>query len=186
MQFQNPPTALNRIIFAVIRRVIEQLDGLADGIDQLHHAMEKLRAHAAALRAVVHFELHPLNRALLLHGEPVPPSCERIDEEVTGLGGTAKGHRELGGVFIEDPTRNIVFRAPKVMVTRFVLTARFSPARERPKLDRGFTVHAQPFDPGGSWLAWSFFEIGKNRIGFWDLFLRLRFDDFAQAIAHAV
>jgi hypothetical protein len=35
------------------------------------------------------------------------------------------------------------------MVTRFVLTARFSPTRERAKLDRGFTVHAQPFDLGG-------------------------------------
>ena len=126
MQFQNPPTALNRVILAVIRRVIEQLDGFADGIDQLHHAMEKLRAHAAALRAVVHFELHPLNRALFLSAEPLPPGRERIDEEVAGLGGTAEGHIELGGVFIDDPTRDILFRAPKVMVTRFVLTASLS------------------------------------------------------------
>ena len=131
MQFQNPPTALNRVILAVIRGVIEQLERLADGIDQLHHAMQKLCPHAAALRAVVHFELHPVNRALLLDPQPLPPSRERIDEEVAGLGGTAEGHRELGGVFIENPTRNIVFRAPKVMVTRFVLTASFSSARER-------------------------------------------------------
>ena len=149
MQFQNPPTALNRIIFAVIRRVIEQLNRLADGIDQLHHAMEKLRAYAAALGAVVHFELDLFDRALFLNGEPVPPSCEGINEEVAGLGGTTKGHVQLGGVFIEESTRDIVFRAPKVMVTRFVLTARFSPTRERAKLDRGFTVHAQPFDLGG-------------------------------------
>ena len=95
-----------------------------------------------------HFELHPLNRVLLLNGEALPPSRERIDEEVAGLGGTAEGHMELGGVFIENPTRNILFRAPKVMVTRFVLPASFSPARERPNLDRSFTVHAQPLDPG--------------------------------------
>ena len=61
----------------------------------------------------------------------MPPSRERINEEVAGLGGTAKGHVQLGGVFIEDPTRDIVFRAPKVMVTRFVLTPRFSATRER-------------------------------------------------------
>ena len=131
MQFQNPPTALNRVILAVIRWVIEQLDRFADGIDQLHHAMEKLRAHAAALRAVVHFELHPVNRALFLSAEPVPPGRERINDEVAGLGGTAEGHIELGGVFIDDPTRNILFRAPKVMVTRFVLTASLPAARER-------------------------------------------------------
>ncbi len=36
MQFQNPPTALNRIILAVIGGIIEELDRLADDFDQLH------------------------------------------------------------------------------------------------------------------------------------------------------
>jgi hypothetical protein len=35
------------------------------------------------------------------------------------------------------------------MVTRLVLTARFPSAREWPKLDCGFTVHAQALDPWG-------------------------------------
>ena len=90
-----------------------------------------------------------VNRALLLGTQPLPPGRERIDEEVAGFGGTAEGHRKLGGIFIEDPTRNIVFRTPKVMVTRLVLTARFPSAREWPKLDCGFTVHAQSRDPWG-------------------------------------
>ena len=133
----------------MIRRVIEQRHRLADGIDQLHPAMEKLRAYAAALGAVVHFELDVFARALFLNGEPGPPSCEGSNEEVAGRGGTPKGHVPLGGVFIEEATRNIGFRAPKVRVTRFVLTARFSPTPARAKLDRGFTVPAQPFDLGG-------------------------------------
>ena len=146
-QFQNPPTALNRVILAVIRWVIEQLNGFADSIDPGHHPVEKLRAYATALRAVVHFELHTLNRAVFLGTEALPPSCERSDEEVTGLGGTAKGHIQLGGVFIDDPTRDIFLRAPEVRVTRFVFPARLSAARERADIDRRFTVHAQPFDP---------------------------------------
>ena len=130
---------------------------LADGIDQLHHPVKKLRAHAAALRAVIHFELHPLNRVLLLSGEPVPPGRERINNEVAGLGGTAKGHIQLGGVFIDNPTRNILFRTPKVMVTCFVLTTSLPAAREHSNLDRGFTVHAQPLDPGGGLARLVFF-----------------------------
>ena len=147
LQFQNPPTALNRIILAVIGGIIEQLDGFADAIDQVHHPLEKLRAHATALWAVVHFELHPLNRVLLLNGEAVPPGRERIDDEVASLGGTAKGHIELGRIFIDDPTRDIFLRAPEVMVTSLVLPTRLSAARELSNFDRGFTVHAQPFDP---------------------------------------
>src|SRR5207248_9247743 len=38
----NSPTAFNRIVLAVIGRVIQQLERLADGIGKLHHAMEKL------------------------------------------------------------------------------------------------------------------------------------------------
>ena len=104
--------------------------------------METLCAHAAALGAVVHFELDLFDRALFLNGEPVPPSCECINEEVACLGGTPKGHVQVGRVFLEDPTRNIVFRAPKVMVTRFILTARLSAARERADIDRRFTIPA--------------------------------------------
>ena len=148
-QFQHSPTALNWSVLAVRQGVVEQLEGFADGIDQLHHARQKLGPHAAALRAVVHFELHPVNRAVFLDTQALPPSRERSDEEVAGRRGTAEGHREVGSVFIENPTRDIVFRAAKVMVTGFVVTPSFSVARERAQLDGGFTVHAQPFE------AWS-------------------------------
>jgi hypothetical protein len=53
----------------------------------------------------------------------------------------------VGGIFVDDPTREIFLRAPQVMVTRFVLAARLSAARERADIDRRFTVHAQAFDP---------------------------------------
>src|SRR5262249_26297997 len=99
-------------------------------------------AHATALRTVVHFELHALNHVLFLRGEALPPSCEGIHNAVAGFGRTPEGHMELGGVFIQNPTRDIVAGAAKVVVTRFVLTASFSAARERANLDGGLTIHA--------------------------------------------
>lgn len=177
MQFQNAPTALNRIILAVIRRVIEELDGFTDRIDPVHHALEKLGPHATALRTVVHFELHPVNRAVFRGAEALPPRRERIDEEVAGLRGTAEGHMELGGIFIENPTRNIVCRAAKVMVTGFGLTASLPTTRERPNLDSGVTVPAQPFDAWRS-LAPLVFFLRLAKIAavsgsfFWGLALR--------------
>ena len=146
MQFHHPPTALNRIVLAVIGRVIQQLDRRADGVDPLHHAMEKLRPHTAAFRAIVHFDLHPIDRALLCSAESLPPHRQRIDDEIARFVGTAEGHIPLRRVFIDDPSRDIFFLAPQVMITGFVITAGVPPARERATIDRGFTVHAHAFD----------------------------------------
>jgi len=147
-QFQHSPTALNWSVLAVRQGVVEQLAGLAEGSDQLHQARQQLGPHAAALRAGVHFEVPPVNRAVFLAPQALPPRRERIHNEITGLGRTAERPRQLGGVFSKNPTRNIVFRTPKVMVTSFVVPARFAVARERAQSDGGFTVHAQPLDPG--------------------------------------
>jgi hypothetical protein len=56
---------------------------------------------------------------LFLPAQPLPPRRERIDNEVARLGRIAEGHRQLGGVFIQNPTRNILFGVAKVVVTRF-------------------------------------------------------------------
>jgi len=130
-------------------RGIEQLERFADSIDQLPHTVKELCPPAAALRSVGHFERVPLNRVLLLNGEAVPPGRERSNEEVAGLGGTAEGHIQLGRVFLDEPTRDLLLWALAVMVIRFVLTARLPTARERPNLDRGFTVHASSRDSWG-------------------------------------
>src|SRR5499433_3524910 len=108
--------------------------------------MEKLRPHTAAFRAVVQFDLHSINLALLLGAEPLPPRRQRIDNQIARLGGTAEGHIQLRRVFIDDSTRDIFFLAPQVMITRFVIAAGLPPTRERANVDRGFTVHAQAFD----------------------------------------
>jgi|KBSSwiStaDraftv2_1062776.scaffolds.fasta_scaffold718034_1 hypothetical protein len=80
-QFQHSPTALNWSVLAVRQGVVEQLAGLAEGSDQLHQARQQLGPHAAALRAGVHFEVPPVNRAVFLAPQALPPRRERIDEE---------------------------------------------------------------------------------------------------------
>lgn len=65
LQLSDSPAPLNRIIFAVGRRVIHQLDGLLNGVGQLDHPLQKLRAPATALWPVVHFELEQTGGCLL-------------------------------------------------------------------------------------------------------------------------
>ena len=77
---------------------------------------------------------------------PRPPRRQRLDDDITCFVGTAKGHIPLPRVFVDNPTRDIFFLAPQVMITGFVITTGGPPARERATIDRGFTVHAHAFD----------------------------------------
>ena len=54
---QDPPTALNRVVFAVVGRVVEQLNRLADLVSEVDHAFEELGPPAIAFGSVVDFDL---------------------------------------------------------------------------------------------------------------------------------
>ena len=86
----HPPTALNRIVLAVIGRVIQQLDWLAAGVDTRDQALETWRPYTAACRPVGHCALPPIARAVLRGAAPLPPRCQRSDEAIARLGGTAR------------------------------------------------------------------------------------------------
>src|SRR6266566_9165468 len=49
LQFQDTPTSLDRIIFAMVRRIIQELNRLVDVVGELHHARQKLGTLATAL-----------------------------------------------------------------------------------------------------------------------------------------
>ena len=55
--FQYPPTTLHRILSAVVWRVAQELDELADVISELHHSVEKLGAPTIALWPIVGLDL---------------------------------------------------------------------------------------------------------------------------------
>ena len=57
LQFSDTPATLNRIIFAMVRRVIQQPDRLLNRVGKLYHTMQKLGASATALGTIVHLDL---------------------------------------------------------------------------------------------------------------------------------
>ena len=69
----------------MVGRVIQQLDRLRDVVGKLHHTVQKLRAHAIAFWAVIHFDLEQLHRRLLWCLQRIPPRFEGIDNEITGF-----------------------------------------------------------------------------------------------------
>jgi hypothetical protein len=50
---QNPPAPLHGIVFAVVWRVVQELDGLTNVIGEFDHSFEKLRAPTITFRPVV-------------------------------------------------------------------------------------------------------------------------------------
>ena len=127
LQLQDTPTPLNRILFAMVRRIIQQLHRLVDIVSKLHHAMEKLRPPATALRTVVHFDLEQTRLRLRLLIHRLPLGFDRIDDEVTRFVRAAKGDGQLATPFIHDPTRYILLLAPQIVITGSVVTPREPP-----------------------------------------------------------
>ncbi len=102
----------------MIGRVIEQLNQDTDLLDKLHHTVEKLCAHAATFWPVIHFELDQLDQPLRRLPQPIPPRRQRINNKITGLGGTAKAQIELVLVFVEDATRMVFFLRVQIVIAR--------------------------------------------------------------------
>lgn len=147
VHLQNAPAPLNRIIFAVVGRVIQSLNGLANVVRKLHHAMQKLRTHTTAFRPIVHFDLSQLYSALGLRVHCLPLGFERINEKITGFVGTPKGNAQLPALFIHDAARDILLPTPEVVVTGFVIAPGHPTARKLPNVHRRFTIDAQALDP---------------------------------------
>ena len=57
MLLQNTPAALNWIVLAVVRRIIQQLDGFAGVVGEFHDALKELRTHTTTFRAIVDLDL---------------------------------------------------------------------------------------------------------------------------------
>jgi hypothetical protein len=137
----------------VIGREVEQLNGFANLIRKLHHAVEKLRARAAAFGPIVHFQLELRGGALLVSRQGQPARFQGIDDKITRLGGTAKGNAQGPGIFIPQPPRNILRLTAQVVIAGFGITPREPPSGKVAKLYRRFTIDAPAFDvPGGGCL----------------------------------
>lgn len=117
--FEYAPTALIRlrrgvalrIVLAVIRRIVKQLNWLANLVRQLHHPVEKLSANSATFGSVINFQLEQFCLSLLGCTQVCPPSLQGIDDKVTGFTRTPKVDRQLPTILIDKTTRNVLFLA---------------------------------------------------------------------------
>lgn len=177
MRLQNAPAAFDRIVFAVIGRVVQQVDGFADRVGEVHQAREELGPHPTAFRAIIDLELEVRDHGLLGRGEVVPPVLQAVDDEIAGLEGTAKGQMELPAVFIHQPERGVLFLSAHVVVGGPVVAPGFPAAGVVPDLHRGFAVDAQALDrpirvgiPLREGLDIPFGQVGEDGIGFLNFF----------------
>ena len=177
MLLQDAPAAFDRIVFAVVGRVVQQVDGLADVIGQVHQALEELGPHPAAFRAIIDLELDMRDRGLLRRGEVVPPVLQAVDDEIAGFAGAAKDQMELSAVLIHPPERDVLFLTAHVVVGGPVVATGFSPTRVVPHFHRGFAINAQALDRSVSvsirlreGLAIPFGEVGKDGVRFREFF----------------
>jgi hypothetical protein len=180
MLLQDAPAAFNRIVFAVIGRVVQQLDGFADVIGEVYQAFEELSSHPTAFRTIIYLQLKVRDSDPLGYRGIVPPVIQTVDNEIAGLAGTAKGQMELSAVLIHQPEGDIFFFTAPIVVSGPIVTPGFPTARVVADLHRGFAIDTQALDLSvcGSLrlresFAILFGEVDKDGIGFRELFLGL-------------
>ena len=132
----------------MIGRVIQQVDGLANLVGKLHHAVQKLRALPTAFGTVIHFDLQPGHGRLLGLIHRRPPGFECINDEIAGLERATKGDAQPRTVFIHDPTGNIFLVQAQVVITRPMITTREAATGDVTDRHCGFTIDTQAFDAG--------------------------------------
>jgi len=94
MRFQDAPTTLDRIVLAVIRRIVNQLDVQSCLVRELHDTIHELRSRATDLWSVVQVDLQTLDSAV---NKPTsfPPPLHAVDDEIGCFSRLTKTHPEL-------------------------------------------------------------------------------------------
>ena len=172
MLFENPPTALNGVVFAVVRRIVQELNRASDGVGEGHQTCQELGAVPMAFRTVVELDLELRDGVTLLVWEALPPLFQAVDEKVTGLGRVAEPQEQLCGVFIDDAKGGVFFRAAHVVIGGAVVQACLTASGVLTEVDRGFTVNTQAFEgaAGVDHVAIFGVDIGEDGVGFGNFF----------------
>jgi len=117
--FQNPPTALNRIVFAVVGRKVQQLEGLINAVYPSDEAIKKLGSHAATFGTIIDFELNGWQRLPSRGRQVFPPMFQHIDNEITGFVRPAKF--DIGSIWVLRSYANMVSnRLPNKALSRLL------------------------------------------------------------------
>ena len=71
--------------------------------------------------------MQPSHGPLLALIQRRPPSFQGIDDEITRLGGAAKGDVEVATIFLYNPTWDVLFFQTHVVITGLVIAPRRPP-----------------------------------------------------------
>jgi len=108
---QDSPATLHRIVSAVVRRIVETADGLADVIGELDQPFDALRAPTIALQFVIALVLDVREASTRLRCLTLPPRIETVDDEIPGPRRASEGPMEGPTAFIDDTKRRVFFLA---------------------------------------------------------------------------
>ena len=169
VKFENSPAPLDRVVLAVIGRVVKQMEGFADLAGQPGHALEELGSHATAFRAVVDLDLEAIRLFPLFGRQRPPPVLQAVDNEIAGLGRAAKAQVQAGAIFIDNPQGRIFLLAAHVMVGGTAVAACLSAPAVLANAHRGLAVHAQPFGPRTG-LGIPCLDVGEDGVSFRNFF----------------
>jgi len=71
------------------------------------------------------FSCSNVSRFLLVQTQRIPPILQAINNEITGLIRTPKVDVQLPTILIDNTTRNVLFLAPQIVVTRLIMSSCF-------------------------------------------------------------
>jgi hypothetical protein len=167
---EDSPAALHGIVFAVVRRIVEEANGLADVVGELDHALEKLRAPTIALGPVVGLDLDVGDARTRIGVLTCPPGVQAVDDEIAGLRRTSEGQMKGATVFVDDTKWGVLLLAPHVVVCRLIVTPRLATARVVANIHRRLAVHAQAHERCALAIPVMFPDVGEDGVGFGDFF----------------
>ena len=168
--FEDSPTAFNRIVLAMVGRIVEQLNWFANLVCELNHSVKKLGTDTTAFGSIVYLQLQEFRQSLLFEAQAIPPILQRIDDKITGFMRVAKAEIKFSTIFIDNATRNILLLTSHVMISCSWIASSLPTTRILPNLDRGFAIEAQSFDAAVVAFAIFGFDVVEDRIGFGEFF----------------
>jgi len=145
MLFQNAPAALDRVVFAVVGRIVQELDRLADVVGEFDHSLEKLRALAITFRTIIGFDLELGTLLVQFLGLAMPPVVEAIEDEVAGFSRTTEADVQLSTILVDYPKGDIFFLTAQIMVEGARIAPRLAPTRVVADVHGCFAVDADAY-----------------------------------------
>ena len=112
---QDAPHPFHRVVFAVIRRVIDQGNFQAVAVGEFHDSLDELRPVARQCGAVVQVD-HQFANVAVRRFPLLPPEFQTLDDEVAGFARGAEHDRELAAWDLENPEGNQLLLDAQILV----------------------------------------------------------------------